>query len=153
MFSKHAHVLAVLSSLSCSGYLSDRLVQSDLSRLSCPSCLVQDVLSRPSWHVLAVLVPVALPRQLWSTTLLTPVLCSGSPFQAHLSRLTSQAVLSWLSCPSFERGLHQTLIVRTISLSARPNLMRRSWQFLFRPTGWHENWLSCMQLVKCRQLN
>ncbi len=44
-FSKHCHVLAVLSSLSYPGKLSRRLVHSCLSRLSCLSYPVPDVLS------------------------------------------------------------------------------------------------------------
>jgi hypothetical protein len=69
-FSEHCHVLAVLSRLPIG-----RLVQSDLSLLSCPSCLVPDVLSKTSCPDSSVLsrlscpscppVAAALPRPHW----------------------------------------------------------------------------------------
>jgi hypothetical protein len=49
-----------------------------LSQLSCSSCQVQTP---------------------WSTALLMPMSCPGSPVQAHPSRMTCQANLSRLTCP------------------------------------------------------
>ncbi len=56
-----------------------------LAQLSCPYCLIMAVLSRPGWPVFAVMFCPSYS--------LFPVL-------AVLFRLSSLAVLFWLSCPS-----------------------------------------------------
>jgi hypothetical protein len=103
----------VMPWLSCQGYLSSRLVQSDMPRLSCLSYLVPDVLSCPSCPVPAVLSQLSCsscPAQaILSTAVLKPLLfpsspvlsaLPGSPHQADLSDGLVQKVLSWLSCLS-----------------------------------------------------
>ncbi len=81
------HVLAILSSRSCPGwpvqvYLSGRLLQTDLSRLSCHRCPVLAVLSWLSWH--GCLVLVVLSQMSCPVFSIRPVV----------------SVLSWLSCHS-----------------------------------------------------
>ncbi len=84
------------------------LVQSELSQLFCPSCLVPDVLSKifcldPS--VLSSCIPVALPRPRfplfsWCNVHVVAVL-SSLFFPCSPSRLTCQANLLRQSCPAW----------------------------------------------------
>ncbi len=88
-----------MSWLSCSVYLSGWLVQSDLSWLSCPSCLVRDILSEMSSPDLSVMsrlscyhcpAPGHLVQCSPDATIMSWQSCHFCPFQAHLSRLTCQ---------------------------------------------------------------
>ncbi len=116
-FSKHCHVLGVLYSLFCPGYLSGWLVLSDLSWPICPGCLVPGVLSKMSCPVKIVLARVSCHSFLFqltcpgnlvhffpdATVMSWRSLFPGSPAQADLSgrpvKLPVPTVLSKWSCP------------------------------------------------------
>jgi hypothetical protein len=108
-FSKHCHVLTVLSRLPIWGWI----VQSNLSQLSCPCYMVPDVLSKISCpdpsilsrpHVQGVRLQLPCPGHLvqcfpfHDATVMSLQSCQFCPFQAHLSRFTCWAGLSRLSC-------------------------------------------------------
>jgi hypothetical protein len=93
----------VLSCVSCPVYLSGRLVHCNLSRLSCPSCSVPDVLSKMSCSDPSVLYQLSCsscPAQATlPIALLMPLSCPGSPVISVHSSLLVQANISRLSCP------------------------------------------------------
>ncbi len=98
MLSEHCHVLAVLSSLSCPGYLTGRLVQSDLFRLSCPRCPVQDALSWPLSRMSSRDFPVETVLSRLSLSRL-PCLSGLVPDVLHNSTATViSSRLSYLGC-------------------------------------------------------
>ncbi len=118
MFSKHCHVLG----LSCSGFLSGRLVQSELSKLSCP---VQYVLSWPvcpapaglsQLSCLSCPVPNALLQATLSTAFQIPLSCHGSTVISVLSMFT------WLGWPVRQTysGCHVLAVLSRLSFPSCP---------------------------------